>query len=1299
MHRPIFGHSFAVLVAPILLSVLAFKFLNKKKAGVRGNAKDAESGASGSSTAPTEANSSGSSSFTAPTRNHYEVFLSFRGLDTRKGFIDHLYNGLIDAGIHAFKDDNELRQGEKIGPDLLAAIKNSKILIPILSVNYGESSWCLDELVQIMECKNNSTGHIVLPIFYKVKVSHVRHQIGSFGKTFRERESRLRERGFDPTILEKWKQALTEVSSLKGLNADGYEGELVKSVVRKVLNELKKEFELVISENLVGIDRHIEKVMEFVNNNSRATLFVGIHGMGGIGKTTLAKTIYNKLSNKFEHRSFIADIRESCKRNGLEYLQNQLISDILKHSNQVSNRDEGIRFISSKFEGNKVLILLDDMDDDDQLMALAGNHNWFSSGSIIIITTRNKSILDNAEVDCNYELDEMDKDISSILFSRHAFRNDVPPSEFEVLTRDVVSATGGLPLSLEVLGSFLHDKKPNIWRDTIKKLRKVPHKKVQEKLKISYDALEYGQQQIFLDIACFVIGTDGRIASYMWDACDFFPNEGIEVLRLMSLIKVGDDHELKMHDQLRDLGRDIVCKENEREPQYRSRLWDTEEVMKVLKRNKGTEKIEAIYLSFDATAGLGGNIHADEQFKNLRRLRFLHVSGAHLSGDFKNSIEELRWLQWHNCPLTFEAKNFYVRELVALEFSGSLISNNWQGWSFVMTAKKLKFLDLTSCGSLEGTFFLSAFKNLEVLILENCSRLEQIDSSIEDMKSLVRLDLARCEMLKELPNGIGALQNLEILNISGTKIKELPDGIGALKNLEILNISSTEIREISESIGALQNLEILNISSTEIKELPDSIGNLKNLEILDIGGTGMKELPNGIGRLKKLRKLNTWQCRELQSLPVLPSSLIYLNVTCQSFKLSSLFHITNLKELDLLYCGVLDCISELPSSLSELSECSQQADVEELDLQKSPNTPFKLEILKIHGGKFREILDVSQLNHLRNLFVASCTNILEVRGLDRLKYLESLDIFDCTSIERLDLSKSESIKKLRFEICENLVEIQGLYMLELLEELSIKKCVSIERLDLPKSEGLKIVNAQYCENLVEIQGLYRLESLEEIKIYGCASIQRLDLSESKGLKKLSVGCCKNLLEIEGLDRLEFLKELNMFGCASFGRLPDLCCFDNLHKLAINCSDNLHDIQSLEKFPSCTSLWIEDYKSLAKFPNLSNIHNLRELLLYCHELREIPGLEKSTSLEYITISGCSSIEILPDLSSCTNLRSLVVQNCEKLTELRGLEKLEQLGVLDISGCKSLKTIPELSGTHIFRNYERRRFAPYDPRTEF
>ncbi|XP_039156706.1 disease resistance protein RUN1-like [Eucalyptus grandis] len=162
----------------------------------------------------------------------------------------------------------------------------------------------------------------------------------------------------------------------------------------------------------------------------------------------------------------------------------------------------------------------------------------------------------------------------------------------------------------------------------------------------------------------------------MWDACDFYPEEGIAKLSSMSLIKVGDNHELRMHDQLRDLGREIVREEKWEEPQYRSRLWESEKVLKVLKENKGTEKIKAIYFNkvhhshFDEPFE---NFEA-EHFKKLTGLRFLDVSGACLRGDFENSMGKLKWLRWWHCPSTFEANNFRLTELVALDLSWSTIS-------------------------------------------------------------------------------------------------------------------------------------------------------------------------------------------------------------------------------------------------------------------------------------------------------------------------------------------------------------------------------------------------------------------------------------------------------------------------------------------------------------------------------------------------------------------------------------------------------------------------------------------------
>ncbi|KAL3740349.1 hypothetical protein ACJRO7_021601 [Eucalyptus globulus] len=1285
MHRLIFGYSFAELVAPILLLGLTLYFLNKKKASVRGNADDADSGtydsmivptetnSVGSSSSPTETNSIGSSSLTVSIGNCYEVFLSFRGIDTRHGFTDHLYDGLLRAGIHTFRDDDELCHGEDIRPELMSTITNSKILIPIFSVNYGTSSWCLDELVQIMERKNNNE-HIVLPIFYKVKPAEVRRQIGSFGKAFHEREKRLLERSsFDPAILEKWKQALLEVSNLKGYEADGSEVELVKSIVRKVLNELKKKFELDISKNLVGIDVHVKKVMEFVDNKSHDTLFVGIHGMGGIGKTTLAKAIYNSLFDQFEHRSFIADIRELWKRNGIYYLQNQLIYDILKLKDEVCNADAGTKFISSKFKSKKVLILLDDVDDVVQLQSLAGNSDWFSSGSKIIITTRNKRVLEEARVDHDYEHKEMDYNQSLILFSKHAFRRDSPPREFEDLTHEAVSITGGLPLSLEVFGSLLCGKESRQWRDTINKLKKVPPKKVQEKLRISYEALDYRQKQIFLDITCLFIGTNNIIASYMWDACDFYPGEGIEVLIFMSLIKVGDDHKLRMHDQLRDLGREIVREENQRQPWCRSRLWDYDEAQKVLKGNKGTEKIEAINLSEGSAEGFkeafhpekDGDFYTEKQFKNLTNLRYLHMINAHLSGDFKDLMKELKWLQWRKCPASFEVNNFDVKELAVLELQGSEINEKWGGWSFFKMAKKLKYLDLSYCRSLENTDFLSAFEKLEVLILGGCWRLKRIDSSIEDRKGLLRLELGSS---RALHLAVGADAGTE-RSVPRFCLRELPAKIGKLKALKQLDLSVTSLSALPNSIGSLENLEILDISWSGIEELPNGIGSLRKLRELRahycryLKGIMVESMCN----LSSLRHLGFIDCYNLQSLPDLPSGLTYLGVTCQSRKLPLLSHLAHLKELQVRGCGFVQCIQELPSTQLKSSKCSQLMDIEESESPQSLNTPLRWECLEVHSCGSIEMLDVSQFVHLKKLNVESCAKLAKIQGLDRLEYLERLYIINCALIERLDLSKSGRLKELKATSCKNLAEIEGLDRSEYLEGLDIR-CALIERLDLPKSGRLKELQARGCVNLAEIQGLNSLEYLESIDICGCTSIRRLDLPKFGRLKELQARGCVNLAEIQGLNSLEYLESLDICGCTSIRRL-DLPKFGRLKELQVRECVNLAEIQGLDSLEYLESLDIFSCTSIGRL-DLPKFGRLKELCAReCVNLAEIQWLDSLKYLESLDIFSCTSIGRL-DLPKFGRLKELNARECVNLAEIKGLDNLEYLESLDIFSCTSI-----------------------------
>ncbi|XP_058005225.1 disease resistance protein RPV1-like [Hevea brasiliensis] len=154
--------------------------------------------------------SSSSSSSSSKRKWNHDVFLSFRGKDTRKNFTDHLYTSLIQAGISTFRD-NDIFKGENISLELLKAIHESRISIPVFSKGYASSRWCLDELAEIIKCKN-TIGQIVIPLFYNVDPSDVRKQTGSYGEAF-ERFEEFKE---EMDKLKKWRKALTEAAELDG---------------------------------------------------------------------------------------------------------------------------------------------------------------------------------------------------------------------------------------------------------------------------------------------------------------------------------------------------------------------------------------------------------------------------------------------------------------------------------------------------------------------------------------------------------------------------------------------------------------------------------------------------------------------------------------------------------------------------------------------------------------------------------------------------------------------------------------------------------------------------------------------------------------------------------------------------------------------------------------------------------------------------------------------------------------------------------------------------------------------------
>ncbi|XP_059660523.1 TMV resistance protein N-like [Cornus florida] len=328
------------------------------------------------------------SSSSSLCRSEYEVFLSFRGADTRKSFVGHLYTALEQRGIRTFEDDERFEQGKSISFDLRKSINESSIVVIIFSKNYANSSWCLDELVEILVCRRTK-GLIVLPIFYDVKASEVQNRKGSFAKAFEQHEKNLEE---EMERVQRWRADLKEATNLSGLDledaANGSDDKFIKCIVQVILEKLQPK-PFIVAHYEVGINARVDKIMSLLEEDQ---LFVGICGIGGVGKTTVAKAIFNRISKTFERSYFLENVREeSTNYGGLAKVQSNFLREILMDKNiTISYLDRGINEIKERLRNKRLLLVLDDVDKENILKYLVreAGEEWFGNGSRIIITTR-----------------------------------------------------------------------------------------------------------------------------------------------------------------------------------------------------------------------------------------------------------------------------------------------------------------------------------------------------------------------------------------------------------------------------------------------------------------------------------------------------------------------------------------------------------------------------------------------------------------------------------------------------------------------------------------------------------------------------------------------------------------------------------------------------------------------------------------------------------------------------------------------------------------------------------------------
>ncbi|XP_027343899.1 TMV resistance protein N-like isoform X2 [Abrus precatorius] len=579
-----------------------------------------------------------SSSFT------YDVFLNFRGVDTRNNFTGNLYNSLCQKGIQTFIDDEGLNKGEEITPSLLQAIEESRIFISIFSENYASSTYCLDELVKILAC-SKAQGHSFMPIFYDVNPSEVRHQTGSYADAMAEHEERFQDQ---KDKVQKWREALSQAANISGwhfaLGSQQPEYKFIANIIEKV-SKIINPTPLYVAENLVGVDTPLLEVTSLLELGSDDRVnMVGIYGIGGVGKSTIARAVYNKIADQFEGVCFLGDLRKKAINHDLAQLQEILLSDILEEEDiKVRDVNRGISMIKRRLHRKKVLLILDDVDKLRQLQVLVGGLDWFGLGSKIIITTRDKHLLNTHGIVKSYEVKQLNDEKALELFSWHAFkRNKIDPS-YADMSKRAISYFHGLPLALEVIGSHLFGKSLAIWKSALDKYERILHKDICEVLEVSYKDLEEDEKEIFLDIACFFNSCKISYVKEILHIRGFHVENGIQVLIDKSLMKIDCNHCIVMHDLIQDMGREIVRRESTSEPGKRSRLWFYEDVVHVLEENTGTDTIEVIVVDLYKVKEVHWN---GMGFKMMKSLRILIMGNVHFSKEPQNLPFENARMEW-----------------------------------------------------------------------------------------------------------------------------------------------------------------------------------------------------------------------------------------------------------------------------------------------------------------------------------------------------------------------------------------------------------------------------------------------------------------------------------------------------------------------------------------------------------------------------------------------------------------------------------------------------------------------------
>ncbi|CAN1766727.1 Disease resistance protein L6 [Linum perenne] len=736
----------------------------------------------------------------------YEVFLSFRGPDVRKSFADFLYSYLVRSKIRTFRDEEELRKGETIAPSLIQAITESKIYIPILSKSYASSKWCLQELAKMVECCREGNGHIILPVFYFMDPRDVRHQAGPYEEAFEQHSKK-----HDPIIVQKWRTALQEVGQMKGWHVTEIDGQgaVIDQIFSKVQLHLRSDYTLV-TEELIGIDCHVQEVTRLLNLDSGDGKVVGIHGIGGMGKTTIAKAVYDNICTSFNRCCFLENIRELLLKNdGVMALQNKIISRILRDDIQVKDASEGVNIIRERVCKYKVLIVLDDVDDKFEFVQILGKLGNFSSESRFIITTRSLIKVDERNQFWMHDhLRDLGRGIVIEEDVKHPFKRSRIWSNEDAMNmlENVEAADRVEMLKVSMTWSVHTDNK---YFQKLSSLRYL----VLEVTPLFGDFSEVLPDMRWLKLSnCFFIPTDLNM-------------KNVVILEIQGCVLTDDWggwNRVKVAHKLKVINV-RGCRGLNRIPDFSQ-----------------CTRLESIDLT--GCLGLKGELNISN-FRNLKVVR-LQETDITLSAPRVPNLLELKdleelWFENCNDPPEIPGDIWKLQKLKTLKTvkcscEGSLLSNQdgtlpssltclIVDWSRGLTrlpnlANLSNLMELRYLNPHEPFPDLSRLQNLKQLCIAGWKQLPEV-IELRRLKSLRSLEMKACKSLRRLPN-LSGLDNLETLDVSECIKLIKVGGLEKLKSLGELRMAGCKSIKKLPDMSQLEDLREINLKGcTQLKKV------------------------------------------------------------------------------------------------------------------------------------------------------------------------------------------------------------------------------------------------------------------------------------------------------------------------------------------------------------------------------------------------------------------------------------------------------------------------------------------------